>query len=63
MNDLKKYSTAQLVEELRGRTEEVILCSGPTKNPLSCIIRDESLHAHIPAGYVIIAVKTARESE
>lgn len=63
MNDLKKYSTAQLVEELRGRTDEVMLCSEPIKKPLCCIIRDESLHTQIPAGYAIIAVKPARESE
>ena len=63
MDDLKKYSTAQLVEELRGRTDEVILCSDPIKNPLSCIIRSEEIHTRIPAGYVIIAVKTARGSE
>lgn len=63
MNELKKYSTAQLVEELRGRTDEVILCSDPIKKPLNCIIYAESLHKRIPAGYVIIAVKPAHESE
>lgn len=63
MKDIKKYSTAQLVEELRGRTDEVILCSEPIKKPICCIIRSEELHTQIPAGCLIIAVKAVHESE
>ena len=57
MENLKKYSTAQLVNELRSREDDVIVCSEPVEKPYACIGRGQASNVRIPAGYAIIAVK------
>lgn len=63
MNKLKKYSSAQLVEELRRRTETqtIIENTGPEDRYIVNYTRD--IHTKIPVGSILLCVSPEEQHD